>query len=55
MMWRLYLANDNCCQHLQIFSEILVMPMKLQFAVSRAALVFRKKIQMLVAAKEGEI
>ena len=29
------MAYVNCLQHLEIFSEILVMPVKLQFAVFR--------------------
>ena len=27
------MAYDNCSQHLEIFSEIRVMPVKLQFAL----------------------
>ena len=32
---RLYMAHFDCLQHLEIFSEIRVMPMKLQIAVFR--------------------
>ena len=32
-----------------------MMPVKLQFAVSRASLIFQKSSQMLLAVKEGEI
>ena len=39
----------------KFFSEIWVMPVKLQFPVSRASLIFQKDFQMLVAAKENEI
>ena len=43
----------KCYQHLEIFSEIWVMPCYLQFHGHHSN--FRKDFQMLVAAKEGEI
>ena len=64
------MAFLKCKQHLEIFSEILVMLVKLQFAVSRASLIFqkrfavqvheyhsyfRKDFQMLLAHKKVEI
>ena len=33
-MWRLYMAFLSCYQHLEIFSEIWVMPMKLQNGIT---------------------
>ena len=42
-MWRLYMTFVSCYQHLKIFSEIWVMPVKLQDAVSRASLIFQKR------------
>ena len=36
-MWKLYFT------FLEIFSEILVMPVKLHFAVSGASLIFQKR------------
>ena len=35
----------NCLKHLEIFSELLVMSVKLQFSVLRASLIFQKKKQ----------
>ena len=40
---------------MEIFSEILVMPRKLQNGDSRASLRFQKKMKMLPPVKEGEI
>ena len=37
------MAFANCKQHLEIFSEILVLPVKLQLVVSRASLIFQKR------------
>ena len=37
--WSLYFTFLNCEQHLEIFSEIGVIPEKLQFAVARALLI----------------
>ena len=42
-LWRLCMALFKCYQHLEIFSEIRVMPVKLQFAVSWASLIFQKR------------
>ena len=41
MMWRLYFAFVNCLQHLEILSEIWVMPRKLQTAIFRASLIYQ--------------
>ena len=41
--WRLYFTFLSCYQHLEIFSEIWVMPVKLHFAVSQASLIFQKR------------
>ena len=38
------MAFVNGLQHLEIFNEILVMPVKLQFEVSWASLIFQKNI-----------
>ena len=60
-MGRLYMAFVSCLQHLEIFSEIEVIPVKLQFAVPMKLQFhghlsyFRKDFQMLLAVKEGEI
>ena len=32
----------NCLKHLEIFSELLVMSVKLKFSVLRASLIFQK-------------
>ena len=40
---RLYVAYVNCQQHLDIFSEILVMLGVLQISVFRASLIFQKR------------
>ena len=37
----------------RFFSEIRAMPVKVQIAVSRASLIFQKKIQMLLTLKGG--
>ena len=56
------LVHDNSCeQHLKIFTEILVMPGRLQIAVSQALLIFKKKrfpdavIAGILPGNEGEI
>ena len=53
VMWKLYMAYVNCIQDLEIFSEIRVMPMKLQF--SGASLIFQKIIPAAVSRQGRKI
>ena len=51
------MAYVSCKQHLEISSEVRVMPVKLHFEVQfhRHHSYFRKDFQVLLAVKEGEI
>ena len=46
------MAFLKCYQHLEIFSETRVLPVKLQFAVSRASVIFQKRFPDAVSTKE---
>ena len=45
------MAFLKCLQHLENISEIWVMPVKLQFAVPRASLIFQKRFPDAVSTQ----